>query len=88
MIEVEHDFRFLPAQFLGVSHSTFSHVAQQRLVGVVAGTFRHLKDNGGLGLGSSHDDGLKLFHVVEVESGDGIAALDCLGKHLAGVHKA
>ena len=50
MIEVEHDFRFLPAQFLGVSHCTFSHVAQQRLVGVVAGTFRHLKDDGGLGL--------------------------------------
>ena len=69
------------------SHRALGHVAQQGLVGVVTRAFRHLQDDGRLGFDGSHDDGLHLFHIVEVESGDGIAAVHGLGEHFTGVHK-
>ena len=88
VVEVQHDLGLGPTQLLGILHGAFGHVAQQGLVGVVTRTLRYLEDHRRLGLGSSLDDGLELLHVVEVESGDGVAALDGLGEHLAGVHEA
>ena len=88
MVEVQYDLGFGPAQFLGVLHGSFGHVAQQGLVGVVARTLRYLEDDGRLGLGGSLDDGLELLHVVEVECRYGVTALDGLGEHFAGVHEA
>ena len=84
---MEHDLGMFPTEFLGVFYSALSHVAQEGSVCIVACALGNLKDNGRLFLRSSLDDGLKLLHVVEVESGDSIAALDSLGEHLAGVHK-
>ena len=88
VVEVQHDLGLCPAQLLGILHGAFGHVAQQGLVGVVARTLRYLEDYRRFGLGSGLDDGLELLHVVEVESGDGVAALDGLGEHLASVHEA
>ena len=88
VVEVENNLGMLPAEFFCILHSTFRHVAEKGLVGVVARTLAHLEDNGRLGLCRSLNDGLELLHVVEVESGDGVTALDCLCEHLAGVHKA
>lgn len=88
VVEVQHDLGFGPAQLLGILDGAFGHVAQQRLVGVVARALRYLEDDRRLGLGGSLDDGLQLLHVVEVECRNGITSLDCLGKHLTGVHQA
>ena len=87
VVEVQYDLGFGPAQFLGVLHGSFGHVAQQGLVGVVARTLRYLEDDGRLGLGGSHDDSLELLHVVEVECRNGVTSFDGLGEHLARVHK-
>ena len=88
VIEMEHDLGMLPAERLGILHSTLGHVAEKDRVGVVAGALRHLEDHRRLGVGGSLDDGLKLLHVVEVESGDGVAAMYGLLEHLAGVDEA
>ena len=87
VIEVEADLGIGPAELLGVSDGTLGHVAEKGGVGVVAGALGNLKDDRGLGLGSGLDDGLELLHVVEVESGDGVTAINGLGEHFAGVHK-
>lgn len=86
VVEVQYDGNVL-AQFLGVLHSALCHVAQQRLVGVLARACRHLQDDGRRGLDACLDDGLHLLHVVEVEGRNGVAALDGLGEHVAGVHQ-
>ena len=85
---MENDFGMLATQFLGIFHSTFGHITEQGLVGIGAGTFGNLKNHRALLLGRSLDDGLKLLHVVEVESRDGIAAVNGSLEHLAGVHQA
>ena len=87
VIQVQADLGILPAQFLGILDSTFGHVAQKGLVGVVAGTLGDLQDHRGLGLRGGLDNGLELLHVVEIECGDGISAGDGLLEHLSGVHK-
>ena len=87
VVEVQHDLGFGPAQLLGVLYGSFGHVAQQRLVGVVARAFRHLEDDGRFGLGRGHDDSLELLHVVEVECRNGVTSFDGLGEHVARVHK-
>ena len=87
MVQMEANLRMLPTQLLGILYSALGHVTQQRLVGILAGTTRHLQDNRRLRLGTSLDDSLQLLHVVEVECGDGIAAINCLSKHLASVHE-
>ena len=88
VVEMENDLGMLPAEFLGIFNSTFRHIAEKGLVGIVARTLGNLEDDRALGLCGGLDDGLELLHVVEVESGDGVTALDCLCEHLAGVHKA
>ena len=87
MVKVQNDLGMLPAKLLGIFYGSLCHIAQKCCVCIVTGTLRHLQDYRRTVLGGSLDDSLKLLHVVEVESGDGIAALDGLGKHLAGVHK-
>lgn len=75
VVEVEHYLGMLPAKLLGILHGAFGHVAQQGGVGIVARALAHLQDHGAFGLGSGLDDGLELLHVVEIERGDGVAAL-------------
>ncbi len=88
MVEVQDDLGTFPAQFLCILDGAFRHVAEEGLVGVVACALRHLKDDGGLGLCRGLDDGLQLFHVVEIECRDGVTAFHCLGEHRARVDKA
>ena len=85
---MKDDLRALPTKFLGILNCSLGHVAEKGLVGIVACALAHLEDNRRLSLCRSLDNGLQLFHVVEVECGDGVTALDGLGKHLAGVYKA
>ena len=87
VVEVKHDLRVLPAQLLGKLHGTLCHVAQQRLVGILASALRHLQDHRRLGVGCGSDDGLQLLHVVEIEGGDCITAIDGFLEHLARVHE-
>jgi len=88
VVEVKGDLRFFHTQFLGVFHSSLSHVAQQGLVGVLTGTAGYLQDDRRLGFDGSLNDGLHLFHVVEVEGRYGILSVNGLLKHLLGVDKA
>ena len=88
MVEVQSNLRMLATQFLGIFHGTLSHILQQGLVGIVSCAFRHLQDNGASQVARSLDDGLELLHVVEVESGDGITAIDGTSEHILRVHKA
>ena len=87
VIEVQHDLRMGAAQLLGVLDGPLSHIAQQRLIGVLASAARHLQNDGRLGLDRSLNDGLHLLHVVEVERSDRILPCDGLLEHLAGVHQ-
>ena len=87
VVEVKHDFGVLAAKFLSIFHCTFCHVAEQSLVGVSACALGYLQDNGALLCRSGLDDGLQLFHVVEVEGGDSVAALDGACEHFARVHQ-
>ena len=73
--------------FFRVFRRALGHVAQQRLVGVFTSALGNLQDQGGLGLDAGLDDGLELFHVVEVVSGNGITAFHGFREHCAGVHK-
>ena len=88
MVEVKHDLGMLATELLSILYSTLSHVAEKSLVGVCTSALRYLEDNRRLGLNSSLNDSLELLHVVEVESRDSIAALDCSCKHIACVYKA
>ena len=87
VVQVEHNLGMLPAQLFGIFHSTLCHIAQEGLVGVVTGTLGNLENHRALGLGAGLDNGLKLLHVVEIESGDGVTAGNGLLEHLTGVHK-
>ena len=88
VVEVQHYLGVFATQLFGILHSAFGHIAQKRLVGVVAGTLRHLQYHGRLGLHGCHDNGLQLLHVVEVECRDGIAAVNGFGEHSASVHQS
>ena len=87
VVQVQNDFRMFASQFLCILNGTFGHVAQQSLVGIVAGTLRNLQDNRALLLRRSLDDGLQLLHIVEVECRNGITALDGTRKHRFGVYE-
>ncbi len=88
VVKVKHDLRMLPAKRFGIFYRPLGHVAEEDRVGIVARALRHLEDYRRFGFGRSLDDGLELLHVVEVERGDGIAAMYGFGKHLAGVDQA
>ena len=45
MVEVKHDLGLFTTQLLSVSHSTLSHVAEDRSVGIVTGTLGNLHDH-------------------------------------------
>ena len=57
-------------------------VAEERLVGVLAGPRADLEDEGRLRLDAAADDGLELLQVVEVVRGDGVLAFHGLLEHL------
>ena len=82
MIEVQHDGN-VAAQFLGILYAALGHITEDSLVGILAGTAGYLQDDRGLGLHTGLDDGLHLFHVVEVEGGNSIAAVDGLLEELS-----
>ena len=85
VVEVEDNLRLLAAELLGVLDRAFGHVAENRGVRVLAGALGDLHDDGRLGLDRGLDDGLHLLHRVEVERGNGVAALDRLCEHFLGV---
>jgi hypothetical protein len=87
MVKMETDLGILPSEFLGILDGTLCHIAEEGLVGIVAGTLRNLEDDRGPLLGASLDDGLQLLHVVEIECRDGISTLYGLREHFPGVHK-
>ena len=88
VVEVQADGnRFSAADFSRVSNCTLSHVAEQSLVGILTCALGNLKNHRGFCFGTSCDDCLKLFHVVEVESGDSIAASHCFLEHFSCVDK-
>jgi hypothetical protein len=66
-------------------HTAFGHVAQKSLVGIGPGTFRNLENDGRSRLDTGRQDGLKLLHVVEVVSRNGVAPLESAFEHLPGV---
>ena len=74
MIQMEHNFRMLAAQLLGISHSALSHIAKDGGVGIVACALRHLHDYRRLSFHCSLNDGLHLFHCVKVECGNSITS--------------
>lgn len=82
MVEVEHDGNRIP-QLLRIFDGALCHVAQKRLVRVLASTGRYLKDDGRFAFDASLDNGLHLLHIVEVECGNGIATFDGFGKQFA-----
>ena len=82
VVEVQNDRNFA-AELLCVFGRALGHVAQKRLVGVLARAARNLKDYGRFCFDASLDDGLHLFHVVEVKRGDRIFACDSLFEKLA-----
>ena len=88
VVEVKDDLRLLAAELLGVFDSALGHVAENRGVGVLAGTLGDLHDHGRLRLDRCLDDGLHLLHCVEVERRDRVAALDGLCEHLLGVDES
>ena len=83
VVEVEDDFGLFAAEFLGVFHRALGHVAEDRGVGVFARALGDLHYDGAFRLHRGLHDGLHLFHRVEVESRNGVAALDSLREHLA-----
>ena len=85
MVEVENDLRLLATELLGVFNRALSHIAQDGGVGVLARTLGNLHNYGRLRFNRRLNDGLHLLHRIEVESGDGITALDRFGKHLLGI---
>ena len=87
VVEMENNLGVGATQLLGILNGTLGHVAQEGGVGIVAGTLADLQNDGTLGLDGGLDDGLHLLHVVEVEGGDGIAAIDGFLEHLAGIHE-
>ena len=88
VVEVQHNLGVGTAQLFGILHGTLGHVAQEGGIGIVACTLGHLQDDGALGLDCGLDDGLHLLHVIEIEGGDGVAAVDCFLEHLTGVHES
>ena len=88
VVEVKNDLGMLPAEFFCIFYCALSHVAEKCGVGIVASAFRYLEDDGRFFFSGSFDDGLKLLHVVEVESGDSVSAFDGLGEHIASIHQA
>ena len=88
VVEVECNFGMVASKFLCVFHSTLCHVAKERLVSIVACTLADLKDDGAAEVAAGLYDSLELLHVVEVECGNGIAAVDGSLEHFASVHEA
>jgi len=68
-------------------HGPLAEVLQKRPVGVIPRPLGDLEDHRRLRLQAGHDDGLKLLHVVEIVGRNGIAAINGIGKHLAGVYQ-
>ena len=87
MVKVKNDLRMFATHFLSVCYSTFSHVTQQSLVCIVTCAFRYLKNNRRFSFNRSLDDSLQLFHIVEVESRNSIATLNCSSKHISSVYQ-
>lgn len=90
VVEVEDDWDELVlwVDFLGVLNSTLGHVTEEGLVGVLTGTSGDLEDDWGFSLDGGGDDGLKLLHLGEVVSRDGVAAVHSLREDVLGVDES
>ncbi len=87
VVEVQDDGD-LRAHLPGHLHGAHRHVAQHRLVGVVAGALAHLDDDRRVRLGAGGHDRLELLEVVEVVGRNGVAAVDGFLKQFTAVHQA
>ena len=82
VVQVEH-YGYVAALLPGHLHRPLGHEPEHGLVGVLARTVGELENDRGLGLDAGRDHRLKLFHVVEIVTGNGVAALHGLGKYLS-----
>ena len=69
----------------GFDNGSLNELSQVGVVGIGAGTLGNLQDQGSLDFQGGLGDALNNFHVVDVESADGVAALISLLKHLSSV---
>ena len=86
VVEVQND-RNIVAQFLGVFASALSHIAQERLVCVLARAARDLKNDRRLLFDASLNNCLHLFHIVEVKRGNRVFTDDCFFEKLARINQ-
>ena len=68
--------------------SSLHQLYQVGVVGIGAGALGDLQDNGSLLLAAGLGDALNDFHVVDVESADGVAAVVSLLEHLSCGYKS
>ena len=85
VVEVQHYLRVNPTQLLGISHSSLCHIQQHSSIGILAGTLRYLQYHRRFGFGRSFDDSLQLLHIVKIECGNGVTAINGFLKHFTGI---
>ncbi len=69
----------------GHAHRPFGHVAEEGLVGVLPGAARDLEDDRRARLGAGRDDGLELFHIVEIVGRHRVPPGEGAPEHVVGV---
>ena len=76
VVQMEHN-----GDLRALQHSSFHQLHQVGVVGVGPGTLGHLEDYGSFLFPAGFRDALHNFHVVDVESADGVAAVVGLFEH-------
>ena len=70
---------------VGEADGGFDELLEVNRVGVLAGALGDLEHHGRLFLFAGFDDGLEQFHVVDVESAEGVFALERFGEQVFGM---
>ena len=88
VIKMQNDFRMSQTELFSILYSTFSHITQQRLIGILTGTFRDLEDHRRFGFSASLNNSLQLLHIIEVERWNSVTAFNGTCKHVTRIDKA
>jgi hypothetical protein len=80
---MQHNLRMLQTKFFCVFYCSLSHITQQSLIGVLAGTAGHLQNHGRTGFDGCLNNGLQLLHIVEIKCSDSILTGYGLLEHLS-----